>query len=164
MLTEVEKNGRKRKVVIKNVIGIEEEKEMMRRVKGRREVKKEGREMVNGIEVETEERRRAVRTEIESEEGIKREKGGERWKDVKEAEIETLGERRVKRWNGKIGIEEKKGQRTGRETSENEGKKRTEIDWTMKIKILTTTKGGEVINMTRKIMIQIEGRSIQKMR
>lgn len=140
--TEVEKDRKKRKVVIKNVTGTEEEKEMMTGVKAM----KEG-------------------TETGNEEEIKMEKEREKQTDVKEAKIETPAERGGKRGNGRIGTEVKKSQRAGRETrSENDGKKKTEIDWIKKIKILIKMKGGEVIDMTRKIEILIEGGSAQKMR
>lgn len=140
--TEVEKDRKKRKVVIKNVTGTEEEKEMMTRVKAM----KEG-------------------TETGNEEEIKMEKEREKQTDVKEAKIETPAERGGKRENGRIETEVKKSQRAGRETrSENDGKKKTEIDWIKKIKILIKMKGGEVIDMTRKIEILIEGGSAQKMR
>lgn len=153
--TEVEKGGKKRKVVIKNMIGTEEEKEMPRRVKTRREAVTEATEMVNETEVETEEKRRVVRTEIGNEEKKKKVKRGEKQKDVKEAEIGTQARRGGKR--GTTRIEEKTRQRTGIETrTENDGRKET--DWIKKIKILTKTIDGEVIETP------IEGRIGRKMK
>ena len=107
--------------------------------------------MMNLTEVETGEKRKVARTEAGNGEEIKKGKREEKQTDMKEVETEIP--------------EKKKRQSTGRETrNENDGKKKTETDWIKRIKILTKMNEGEVIDMTRKIDIQIEGRSAQKMR
>lgn len=153
---EVEKDGKKRiQVVIKNVRGTEEEKEMT--------AGKEGIEMVKVIEVGTGEKRRVGRTEIGNEGEIKKQIEKEREKDMKGVKKETPVGKGGKRGNVRTGIEGKKGQSTGTETrKEKDGK--TETNWIKKIKILTNMKDGEARGMTRKIEIQIEGRNVQKMR
>lgn len=105
--------------------------------------------MVNMTEGMTGEKRKVMRTDTRKGEEIKKGKREEKQTDVKEVETEIP--------------EKKKRQRTGTR-SENDGKKKTETDWIKKIKILAKVNEGEVIDTTRKIKIQKEGRSTQKMR
>ena len=99
-----------------------------------------------------------MKTETENEEEIRKVKGEEKERNVKEVWIEIPAGRGENRGSVRRGIEKEKKQKTERETrSETDGKKKTETDWIKKIKIRTKMKEGEVIDMTR-------GRSAQEMR